>query len=202
LKYRLIAVGLIIAEIGCMIGYGLAGRYDVSENYINNMPPTYGNDLNTPTANAYSLILMFIFTVVGFGMLLNVYRYGNWLGGGTAIIVVAISILLGPLLQKFWFCVFISNFKDMSNDIYSNHLVGPAITHFWRTYGNYNVIVNFLMLRTALLTSISILVVMTAVVGRVTLFQIIKFTSLFHIFWPLNYYLCMWFLVSKTNFSR
>ena len=40
---------------------------------------------------------------------------------------------------------------------------------------------------------------MTSVVGRVSLNQIIKFTALFQIFWTLNYFLLIWFLVVKQD---
>jgi hypothetical protein len=184
-----------------MIGYGLAGRYQNSGD-LNKIPLAgYGG---YDFGGTISLLLMFIFTLVGFGMLLNVYKYGNWLGAGTAIIVVAISILLGPLLQKFWFSVFFTKFKDYSSqeavDVNGSPPFASNIAPVWWTYASNTVVVNNLMIRTALLSSISILVVMTAVVGRITLFQIIKFTTLYHIFWPLNYYLLIWFLSRKQDF--
>jgi hypothetical protein len=173
-----------------MVAYGLAGRYQ-AEN-VN--PP----DMNTNfVGDPYSLVLMFIFTLVGFGLLLNVYKYGTWLGTGSAIIVVAMSIVLGPLLQKFWFCVFISSFKDV---VSSSTITSNTVGHIISQYGDFHVKVTFLSLRTSLLTSISVLVVMTALVGRVTLFQLIKFTSLFHLFWPLNYYLLLWFNIVRNDF--
>lgn len=56
-----------------------------------------------------------------------------------------------------------------------------------------------MMMRTTLLSVISIMVVMSATVGRLNLNQIVKFTSIFQIFWNLNYYLLIWFLVVKND---
>lgn len=182
-KSRLSGVGLVLTEIGIMIGYGLAG------NFRND-----ANGLTILRTDILSCILMFIFVVVGFGMLLNVYRFGNWLGSATAIIVLAISIQLSPLLQKFWFSVFISGFGSVNMTATST-----SVATFWQYYTNSNIDVSALLMRTTLLSCISIMVVMTSVVGRVSLNQIIKFTALFQIFWTLNYFLLIWFLVVKQD---
>lgn len=89
-----------------MIGYGLAG------NYRND-----ANGLSILRTDTISLILMFIFTIVGFGMLLNVYRFGNWLGSTSALMAAAISIQLGPLLQKFWFSVLVTGFGSKNTAV-------------------------------------------------------------------------------------
>lgn len=86
-----------------MIGYGLAGSFYVEP---------IAND--TTYTEVYGVILLALFVLVGFGMLMSLYRFGSWLGMTTAIIVVAISIQLAPLLQKFWFSVFISSFGNLN----------------------------------------------------------------------------------------
>jgi hypothetical protein len=140
---------------------------------------------------------MFVFMVVGFGMLLNVYRFGTWLGSGTAIMVAAICILLSPLLQKFWFSVFVTGFNSRNVEMNAS----TTLQRYWQIYTTNNVHVTYLMIRTSLLSSISIMVVMTSLVGRINIYQLIKFTSLYQVFWPLNYYLLIWFLAIKNDFN-
>lgn len=55
-------------------------------------------------------MLMFLFTAVGFGMLLNIYRFGNWLGAGGAILILAGCVQLGPLIQKLWINIILTGF--------------------------------------------------------------------------------------------
>jgi hypothetical protein len=65
--------------------------------------------------------------IIGCGLMLSIYRYGSWLGITTAIIVVAISILLSPLLQKLWFSIIITKF---GNDNMPN-IMGTNIQNYW-----------------------------------------------------------------------
>lgn len=51
-----------------------------------------------------------MFGLVGFGLLLSAYRYGTWLGTSSAIIIMAVILQYSPLMQKFWFSVFITGF--------------------------------------------------------------------------------------------
>lgn len=54
--------------------------------------------------------MMMLFALAGFGLLLSAYRYGTWLGTSSAIICMAVIIQYSPLMQKFWYSVFISDF--------------------------------------------------------------------------------------------
>jgi ABC-type transport system involved in multi-copper enzyme maturation permease subunit len=103
-KGRFFGAGLFITEIGCMIAYGLAGSYFVEPNPDD---ATYNQ--------VFSVVLLGLFVLVGFGMVLSFYRFGSWLGMATAIIVVAVSVQLAPLIQKFWFSVFITSFGNMND---------------------------------------------------------------------------------------
>ena len=60
-----------------MVGYGLSGQF--RDESLDGMSILQDGIIG--------LILMFFFVCVGFGMLLNIYRFGNWLGSSTAIIV-------------------------------------------------------------------------------------------------------------------
>lgn len=138
--------------------------------------------------------MMFLFVLVGFGMLLNIYRFGNWLGSTMAITIVAISVQFSPLLQKFWFSIFITGFGSVNTSITSS-----TVTRFWEFYAANNITIGTLLMRTTLLSCISIMVVMTAVVGRINISSVFKFTSFFQVFWNLNYFLLIWFLVLKED---
>jgi hypothetical protein len=132
---------------------------------------------------------MFIFACVGFGMLLNVYRFGNWLGSATAIIVLAVSIQLAPLLQKLWISIIITGFGSRNQSFTS----ATTVTDFFTNVASNKIDVGVILMRTVLLSVISIMTVMTAVVGRVSAVQVIKFTSMFQIFWCGNYFLLIYF---------
>lgn len=162
-----------------MIGYGLSGSFRND-----------ANGLTVLRTEIVSIILMFIFVAVGFGLLLNIYRFGNWLGSTTAIVILAISIQLSPLMQKFWFSVIITGFGSRTITV-----KGTPEATFWSFYANNNIESSPLLLRTTLLSCISIMVCMSAVVGRVNLSQIVKFVAFFQIFWACNYFLLIWFLV-------
>jgi len=47
---------------------------------------------------------------VGLGLMLSYFGKGTSLGLGTAIFAIALNIQLSPLLQKFWFDVFVGGF--------------------------------------------------------------------------------------------
>jgi hypothetical protein len=48
---------------------------------------------------------------VGLGLMLSYFGRGTALGLGTMIFAIAINIQLSPLLQKFWFNVFVGEFN-------------------------------------------------------------------------------------------
>lgn len=49
---------------------------------------------------------------VGLGLMLSYFGRGTALGLGTAIFTIALNIQLSPLIQKFWFDVFIGDFNQ------------------------------------------------------------------------------------------
>jgi hypothetical protein len=53
-----------------------------------------------------------IFAVLGFGLVLSVYRCASWLGIVTALLVFAIFIQLSPILQSLWFGSFIDPYTN------------------------------------------------------------------------------------------
>lgn len=89
MKGRLYGAGFFIVQFGCMIGYGLSSNFYVERN----------SSIST-LSEAICLAFLGLFVLVGFGLVLSYYRYGNWLGMSCALIVLAISSIIGPLFQK------------------------------------------------------------------------------------------------------
>lgn len=116
---RAVGVAILVTQVGSMVAYGVVGRFF--------------NETGAVTAAEegifYTMMLM-LFTIVGFGLLLNVFKFGTWLGAGTAILVAAVSIQFSPLLQKFWFSVFITGFSTQPDATQ----VGSQIQDYWRHY--------------------------------------------------------------------
>ena len=92
--YRVLAIGILLLQVGCMLVYGLKGKY-FEESFIKNPKDAYGY------LNEMALLLL---ALTGFGLLLSSYKNGTWLGMGSALLVVVVSIQVTPILQKFWFC--------------------------------------------------------------------------------------------------
>ena len=53
-----------------------------------------------------------IVTVLGFGLILCFYAKGSILGLVTAGVAFAVNVQLSPLLQKFWYDVFVGQFNQ------------------------------------------------------------------------------------------
>lgn len=89
-------------QIGMLFAYGFAGKF----SYVAGISP--GNE--TLTLPLYFYMSLF---AVGIGLMLSYYGRGTALGLATAIFAIALNIQLSPLLQKFWFNVFVGGF-DMT----------------------------------------------------------------------------------------
>ena len=167
-----------------MIAYGLAGSFYPEPS---------------PSQSAYieifSVVIMSLFVLVGFGLLLSTYRFATWLGITTAIMVVALSIQFGPLLQKFWFSIFITGFGSV-NPLTS---VGTNIQTYYAHFANNNIEVSSFMNRVTFLSCISLMVLNTAVIGRLGMGQLLKLVTLYQMFWNLNYYLLIYLATIKQD---
>lgn len=75
-------------------------------------------------------MLLAFFVIMGFGMLLSLYKFGSWLGIVTAIITVAISLQFNPIIQKIFFGAFNTSFGN--NNLTDQ--VGNNISDFWLRY--------------------------------------------------------------------
>lgn len=102
-----------------MVAYGVVGRYFNESGAV-----------NAAEEGIFYTMMLMLFTIVGFGLLLNVFKFGTWLGAGTAILVAAVTIQFSPLLQKFWFSVFITGFGTSPDATQ----VGSQVQDYWRHY--------------------------------------------------------------------
>ena len=126
-----------------------------------------------------------LFAVVGYGLLLSAYKYGTWLGTSSVILIAAVMIQFGPLLQKLWFSILITGFGSSPN----SGEVGSNISSFWLHYQPTNIEVSYRTHQTSVLAMISLFTALTAFIGRVNINQIMKLASFFTIFWNCNYFL-------------
>lgn len=58
------------------------------------------------------MLMMGLFTLVGFGLLLSSYRNATWLGMLTALLTVALGLQANPLMQKLWFGAFMTGYTS------------------------------------------------------------------------------------------
>lgn len=94
--------------------------------------------------------------------MLSYYGKGTALGLGTAIFALALNLLLGPLLQKFWFNVFIAGFNQefsiSPTNVLSLNLVGDKVQ------------LSSMMISNSATMTISYLIAALAFVGRAGIF--------------------------------
>lgn len=118
---------------------------------------------------------MMMFIVLGFGLLLSVYRFASWIGITSAFMVVSIGVQFCPLMLKLWFSVFITGFGSRN----PSSMVASNLKNYWMHMERNNIEISAPIVRISLLSCISILCTMTAVIGRLSFMQILKLTLIF-----------------------
>lgn len=138
---------------------------------------------------------MLLFVIVAFGLLLSIYRFGTLLGVTTAIVVVGMSIQLGPLFHKFWFSAFLDGFRTINfpSD------VGSTVQEFWLRMSSTKIELNPVILRVTLLSCISILTCQTSIIGRISIIQLFKIVVIYQLTWNINYFLLIYLCVIKND---
>lgn len=129
-------------------------------------------------------ILTNTLAVLGFGLLLVYFRFGVKQVLIIALIVCSINAQLGPLIQQFWYNVFVNGF-------YSNYGIDTAnafkLVGDTATKDVKNVTLGFVRISTY--CSISLLVALSGVIGRIGMVNTLITTFVFNIGFNLNYYL-------------
>lgn len=86
-----------------LFAYGFTGKF----SYVTTVGTVSNFSLNYETLNLPMYFFMGLFAV-GVGLMLSFFGRGTALGLGTVIFALALNLQLSPLLQKFWFNIFIS----------------------------------------------------------------------------------------------
>lgn len=100
------------------------------------------------------------------------------------IYTVSITVLISPILEKFWFNVFITNFQGTAN------LATDPSRLYQYSLGGLHVYLDYYNLRIALANAISQLVVILALFGKLNAIQIVINSIGFNFLWNLNHFLC------------
>jgi hypothetical protein len=99
-----------------------------------------------------------------------------------SIVVCAISVQLGPLFQQFWFNVFVSGFPEVTSTL------SPKLLMYDST-GIFIKHISLIFVRISSYCSISLLVALTGVIGKIGLLNTIITTIIFNVGFHLSYYL-------------
>lgn len=140
------------------------------------------------TTTSYTTRLEYILTnalaVLGFGLLLVYFKNSIKQTLVIALLVCAINAQLGPLLQQFWYDVFINGFKK-TYGIPTNSTF--KLIQDTATIDVRNFTLGFVRIST--FCSISLLVALSGVTGKIGLVNTLLSTFVFNIGFNLNYYL-------------
>lgn len=99
--------------------------------------------------------------------------------------IVSSTLILSPLLQKFWMNIFIGNFDTSTTHpnlhaqviIQSNNITKASV--------------NYVNLKLALCCAISQLIIHISLIGKMQIYKTILTSIIFVAVWNLNYYLCL-----------
>lgn len=141
------------------------------------------------------LALSAIFTVIGFGLLLTYFNKSTFLAITASLFTVSFTVILSPILSKFWFNIFMGDFTGSASTP-----TNPARMVYF-SFGGTPIFLDFYNLKIAMANSIAQLVSLLALYGRLNPAQLF-FNSLgFNFAWNLNHFLCC-FLVTHSPDSR
>lgn len=181
---------LLIVIFAAFWIYGFAGeiRNASTADY-----PTTGlagktNSQNVQTALGGIFVISTVFVVLGFGMLLGYLRRAAFTGIFTAIFTVSITFIISPILQKFWYNVFMSDFNGTAPD---TALPPKGEERFWfYSFGGKDIYLDWVNLKIVSSNSIAQLLTYFVFIGKMNISQIILNTICFNVAWTLNLFLC------------
>jgi hypothetical protein len=94
----------LVLLVSIIIVYGfLTVYYHEVATVPDGAKTTTVDNLWKPLRNNLLLIMDTLFTLVGFGLLLSPYKHQKWAGMAIALFVVSFNIIVGLLVQDFWF---------------------------------------------------------------------------------------------------
>ena len=126
-----------------------------------------------------------LFIVAGFGSIFTYFRYSTATAFLIPLYTVATSLIVSPVFSKFWFNVFITDFKGTEvND------GGPTRFH-QISFSGLDFEVDLYNLKIALANAIAQLVVYLYIFGRINSIQMFVHSFFFNFLWNFNYFLCI-----------
>ena len=146
---------------------------------------TQPSNLTSQVIYSKLIILSAIFTVIGFGLLLGYYKHMGMVALLLSLFIVSITVICSPFVSKFWFNVLISDFKGAtftSTDPYRFIL---------QSFGGLTVFLDLYNIKVAFANSISQLVMLLGVFGRLNAVQVVLNTILYNTYWNLCHFLCV-----------
>lgn len=191
----------LIFLVTIIIVYGFLTVYFREVSLAKN-PDGTSTTLENPVKGVRNICLLImdtLFTLLGFGLLLSPFKHQKWAGMSIALFVVAFNIILGLLIQDFWFEVFFGFRKNLDSGD-NGLVVAPNAYEFWLRHSTTGKsTASFFSFRLSNLCSTSYLVGMTAFSGRVTFTNIAFSLPFFCILYYLNLYLNMLACYSIEN---
>lgn len=94
------------------------------------------------------------------------------------------TVICSPFVSKFWFNVFISDFKG------TTFKTTDPIRFLLQSFGDFSVLLDFYNLKVAFANCISQLVMLMGVFGRLNVAQVVLNTIVYNISWNLCHFLC------------
>jgi hypothetical protein len=140
----------------------------------------YEDSLNKAKQNLPQLFMSSVFTLLGFGLLLSPFSRQRMGGITIALFVISFCWIVGPLLQQLWFTAFFTQFYDDDESLFTN------AQEFWDKGTQENVQPSFSSFRLASLCSVSFLMGISGMSGRVTIGNLFQCLLVFNILWYLN----------------
>ena len=132
--------------------------------------------------------------MLGFSCIFIYYKKATATALFTVLFVVSLTTLISPLLQKFWYNVFITNNRAST--------IPSLLTNsrfLEGSLGGENAYLDFYNLKISLANAISQLVVILIVYGKLSIVQITFQTIIFNICWNLNYFLCVYLSINSSD---
>nr|BAK02534.1 predicted protein [Hordeum vulgare subsp. vulgare] len=102
-----------------------------------------------------------------------------------SLFVVSFTLIISPFISKFWFNVFLSDFKG---NTFSAVTTPDRFLKY--SFGGMDVFLDFYNLKVGMVNSISQLVMLLGVFGRLNAIQIVLNTIIYNITWNLCHFLC------------
>lgn len=145
---------------------------------------TQPNNVTSQVIYGKLLVLSGVFTVIGFGLLLAYFKHMGAVALLMSLFVVSFTAITSPLVSKFWFNVFIGDFKGKT---FSS--TNPE-RFFLQSFGGLAIFLDLYNLKVAFANCISQLVMLLGVFGRLSMAQVVFNTILYNIAWNLCHFLC------------